>query len=223
MSVVTIRGRLGSGAPEIGKLVADKLHADYVDREIIAEVAQLLNAQPRDVTAKEMPPGSFLGRIAEVLGSGYIVGAGYAASNDYAGAYLPTWQISLDDTRYLVGLESVIRGLARNQSIVISGRGSQFILKCHPGALHILVVASLDVRMKRTMESLKVDEESAKKEIEHSDSSRREFIKRYFRAEIWDPLNYDLILNAERLTFEDAASIIVDAVSFRKSPELKNG
>ena len=35
MSVVTIRGRLGSGAPEIGKLVADKLHADYVDREII--------------------------------------------------------------------------------------------------------------------------------------------------------------------------------------------
>ena len=39
MSVVTIRGRLGSGAPEVGKQVAEKLQADYVDREIIARVA----------------------------------------------------------------------------------------------------------------------------------------------------------------------------------------
>ena len=33
---------MGSGAPEIGKLVADKLHFDYVDREIIDRVAELL-------------------------------------------------------------------------------------------------------------------------------------------------------------------------------------
>jgi hypothetical protein len=32
MSLVTIRGQLGSGAPEIGKEVAHKLHFDYVDR-----------------------------------------------------------------------------------------------------------------------------------------------------------------------------------------------
>ncbi len=42
MSVVTIRGHLGSGAPEIGKQVADRLSIDYVDREIIADVAKQL-------------------------------------------------------------------------------------------------------------------------------------------------------------------------------------
>ena len=36
MPVITIRGKLGSGAPEIGKLVAESLHIDYIDREIIA-------------------------------------------------------------------------------------------------------------------------------------------------------------------------------------------
>jgi len=57
MPVVTIRGQLGSGAPEIGRLVADELHADYVDREIAAKVAELLNAHKQDVIAKEMHPG----------------------------------------------------------------------------------------------------------------------------------------------------------------------
>ena len=42
MSLVTIRGQLGSGAPEIGRKVAGKLHVDYVDREIIAQVAKRL-------------------------------------------------------------------------------------------------------------------------------------------------------------------------------------
>jgi hypothetical protein len=40
MSVVTIRGQAGGGSPQIGRLVADRLHVDYVDREIIAKVAE---------------------------------------------------------------------------------------------------------------------------------------------------------------------------------------
>ena len=71
MSLVTIRGQLGSGAPEIGREVAHKLHFDYVDREIIAEVAARLQREERDVIAKEMPPGTLLGRILEALTSNY--------------------------------------------------------------------------------------------------------------------------------------------------------
>ena len=71
MSLITIRDLLGSGAPEIGKLAADRLHVDYVDREIIASVAARLNRQEQEVTEKEMPPSSLLGRIAKVLQHGY--------------------------------------------------------------------------------------------------------------------------------------------------------
>ena len=216
MAVVTIRGQSGSGAPKIGRLVAYKLHANYVDREIIAKVAELLNRQQQDVIAKEMPPGSFLGRIAEAIAHSAAVGDGYPIGGGYTGTYLPTWEIPLDNTRYLDGLQSVIREVAGNQPIVIRGRGSQFILKDHPGTLHVLIIAPLEIRVKRVMKSQKIDESATQKQIAHFDSSRREFIKRYFKAEMNDPVYYDLVLNTEHLNFEAAASIVTSALPVRK-------
>jgi len=209
MPLVTIRGPLGSGSPEIGKFVADRLHIDYVDREIMAKVAARLNRQEQDVTEKEMPPSSLFGRIAKALERGYSSEIGFE------GAYMHVWQIPLDDSRYLNTLESVLRELARSQSLVIQGRGSQFILRDYPQALHVLVTAPMDVRVKRVMENLKLDQESAKREIVRFDSGSREFIKRYFKAEVWDPVYYDVVVNTEHLGFQAAASIIVDALSFK--------
>jgi cytidylate kinase len=210
MSIVTIRGELGSGAPEIGKQVAGKLNADYVDREIIAQVAAQVGESEQKVAAKEMPPSTLFGRIAEALSRDATISEG---------AYLPAWQIPLDDFSYLAGLRSVIKELAQSQPIVIRGRGSQFILRDYPGTFHVLVVAPLDVRLKRVMENMKSDEETARKEIARFDGSRREFTRRYFHAELEDPINYDLVVNTGHLTFEDAALLVVNAVRFRNRSE----
>ena len=123
----------------------------------------------------------------------------------------------LDDTKNLAELESVIRGLVVGQSIVIRGRDSQFILRDYPGIMHVLVVAPLEVRVKRIMETFKLDEQTAKREIERFDNSRREFTKRYFPAELEDPVYYDLIINTQHLNFEAAASIVVNALPFKDS------
>ncbi len=205
MPVITIRGQLGSGAPEIGKLIAEKLHIDYVDREIIAEVAHRLRWTKDGVEKKEMPPGTFLSKIADALGHFYAPPAPYPT------VYLPVWEIPLDDNNYVIGLNSVIKELAATQSIVIRGRGSQFILKDYPEAFHVMVLAPFEIRLKRVMESMSIDEDSARKEIERFDSSRREFIKRYFKAELEDPLNYDLTVNSSRLDYEAAAVTIINA------------
>ena len=210
MSVVTIRGQLGSGPAETGREVAARLQADYVDREIIAEVAARLRRQEQEVIEKEMPPSTLLGRIVEALGAGYVFGDGVA------GAYLPVGQIPLDDNRYLGALESVVRELARSRSkpLVILGRGSQFILRDYPEVLHVLTVAPLGVRIKRVMEDLKLDQEAARQEITRYDSSLREFFKRYFKAEPEEPVHYDLVINTGRFSFQTTASIVVDALSF---------
>ncbi len=209
MPLITIRGPLGSGSPEIGKLIAERLHIDYVDREIIAEVAARLDRQEQDVTEKELPPSGLFGRIARALERGYSSEIGFE------GAYMHVWQIPLDDSRYLKTLQSVIKELARSQALVIQGRGSQFILRDQSRALHVLVTAPFEIRLKRIMESLKIDPEAAKKEIMRFDSGGREFIKRYFKAEVWDPVNYDLVVNTEHLSLQAAASIIVEALSFK--------
>ena len=209
MPIVTIRGQLGSGAPEVGRLVADRLRADYVDREIIAEVASRLHRQEKEVIAKETPPSTLLGRIAEALEQSYAFGDGMA------GAYLPMGQIPLDDARYLRALETVVKELARSQSLVILGRGSQFILKGYPDTLHVLVAAPLEVRVRRVMQDLTLAPEAAKSEIARFDSSLRQFTKRYFKTELEDPVFYDLVINTERLSFEAAASIAVEALSLK--------
>jgi cytidylate kinase len=208
MPVVTIRGQLGSGAPEVGKHIADQLHADYVDREIIAEVAKRLEREEQEVIEKEMPPTSLLGRIAEALQHNYAFGDGLV------GAYAPILDIPLGDTRYLQALKSVVGELAqRSQSLVIQGRGSQFILKDYPGTFHVLIVAPIEVRVKRVMQDRRVDREAAEREIARFDNSRREFVKRYFHADLEDPVYYDLVINTERLGFQAAASIVAEAIS----------
>ena len=196
-------------------MVADKLQIDYIDREIIAKVAERLNLDEEEIIEKETPPTGLQSRIAEALARGFTVGDGIQ------GVYLPMWQIPLDNTRYLEALTSFITELAQGHTAVIFGRGSQYILKNHPRSLHISTVAPLHLRIQRVMESLKVTEIMAKQEIAHYDGSAREFIKRYFGAEMEDATHYDLTINTERYSFSEAASLIVEALcikSFLSTP-----
>ena len=159
--------------------------------------------------AKEMPPSRLLGRIAAALERAVPFGVGFE------GAYLPAWEIPLNDTRYLQALKSVVRELARSQSLVIHGRGGQFILGDDPQAFHVQVVAPLEVRLKRVMQNLKLDQEKARQEIARFDNSSRQFVKKYFQAELEDPVYYDLVINTKTLSFQAAASMVVDALSFK--------
>ncbi len=207
MPVITIRGQYGTWSGETGELIAHKLNIDYLDREIIAEVAERLRRPNISIEEKEKPPSTLLGRIAEAMAQ-----ASYLGDGSYSGIYSPLWEIPLNDTKYLSGLEYVIKELAGTQSIVIRGRGSQFILKDFPGAFHILIVAPIEVRVKRVMERLKIHEEDARKELARIDDGSREFVKRYFQADILDPINYDIVINTKHLSIESAATIIVDAI-----------
>jgi cytidylate kinase len=209
MPVITIRGQYGSGSAEIGELVARKLNIDYVDREIIAGVAERLRRTNTSIAEKEMPPSTLLGRIAEAMTQTACFG-----DNISAGVYLPLCEIPLNDTQYRSGLEYVIKELAGSQSIVIRGRGSQFILKDFPGVFHVLIVAPIEARTKRVMNRMKIGETDARKEITRFDEGSREFVKRYFKENIADPIHYDIVINTKSLSMESAASIIVNAFLF---------
>ena len=158
----------------------------------------------------QLPPGSIWGRIAHALEQGM---AYYGGSIEHM--YVPAWQVPLGDTHYMEALTSVITELAEDPAIVIRGRGSQFILKDHPTAFHVLTVAPLEVRITRVMEAMKLDQEEAKKEIDRFDDSRRTFIKRYFNADLEDPVHYHLTINTWHLSYGAAAQIIVDGASLR--------
>ena len=208
MTIVTIRGQKGTDVSEIGKVVAATLGADYVDREIIAQVAERLKRKEDDVEAKEMPPGSLWGRIEEALDKAGTYGFGEA----FPGAYLPVWEIPLNNDLYAQALEIVVKEIVKKGPIVIHGRGSQFILRDVPEAFHVFLVADLNIRVGQMMKETGLGEQAAREEIRRSDASRHEFVKRYFKTDLEDPVHYDLVVNVGKLRPADAAHLIVEGV-----------
>ncbi len=205
MPVITIRGLTGSGASDIGRLVARLISGDYVDRQVIAEVAELVKRPEEQVEAKEHIPPDVFRRIVDSLRR-TLSGSGKIES-----AYSSTWEEPLEDSEYIKALEAVIRDLAVEGNIVLVGRGSQHILRNNPSVLHVLVVAPLEVRLNKVMTELHLDREGALKHIEETDGIRRRFIQRFFQKDIDDPLLYDLVISTKYLTYATAARIIVAA------------
>ena len=67
MNVITIEGKLGSGAPEIAKDIAKKLSFDYIDRIIMAEIAKKVNTPLDDVMEKEENVHSGLNKFVRAI------------------------------------------------------------------------------------------------------------------------------------------------------------
>src|SRR5918996_717146 len=67
MPVITINGPVGSGAMEVGQLVAQQLNLNYVDRLVLAEAAKLVHAPVGALLDKEQRVDRFRGRLAYFL------------------------------------------------------------------------------------------------------------------------------------------------------------
>jgi cytidylate kinase len=207
MPVITIRGFTGSGASEIGHEVARLIHGEYVDRQVIAEVAELLNRPEAQIVAKEQIHPGLIVRIVNPLRK--IL----SSSGKIDSAYMRTWEEPLDDKEYISALEAVIRDLALEQNVVIVGRGSQYILRNNKSVFHVLIVAPIEERLNRIIDKKQIGRDEAIRYIEETDSSRKAFIQRFFQKDIEDPLLYDLIINTHYVTKESAANLIASAAS----------
>jgi cytidylate kinase len=210
MPVITIRGCLGSGAPQVGRRCAEILKLEYLDREIINHIAERLDRPRQQIIAKEVLPVTLRERIARMIKEDFP-GAGSIGRRSVEEDVPP-----LDNAQYMKGLKSAMRHLARTEAVVINGRGSQFFLKDWPGALHVLTIAPLELRLKRVMKGFDVDEAAARQKINRYDYNRQQFIKKYFKEELEDPLHYDLTINTSEMSIEDAVSLVVSAVTLKQ-------
>jgi cytidylate kinase len=211
MPVITIRGQLGSGAPEVGREVARLIQGDYIDREVIAEIAKKVGRPEEHIEEKEHIPARLGRRILSALEQAL------ARSGSVDSAYLYTWEEPLDDERYLDALTSVIKDLALQDNMVLVGRGSQFILSDYSSILNVLTISPLDIRIKRVMAMYRLEEDGARSQIEEYDGSRRAFIQRFFKRELENPKYYDLVINTKDISYETAARLVVTAAN-EKTP-----
>jgi len=186
--VITISREPGSGGRIVATVLAEKLGLDLFHQEIINEMAESAQVSSR---------------ILETL-------------DEKGLSVLEEWITSLVDNRhlwpdqYLRHLMKVIGTIGKHGNAVIVGRGANFVLPPEE-RIRVRIVAPLDVRVENVSSNFGVSAEEAKRHIIRTESERRAFIRKYFNADITDPINYDIVLNTGILSIEAAADAIKSA------------
>jgi cytidylate kinase len=119
---------------------------------------------------------------------------------------------------YLNRLQAVILEVAKKGNAVFFGRGSQLLLHSFDCAFHVLLTGSMEKRVQRVMEEKHVSREVAEQMIRKSDHDKRGFVRYAFDEDWLNPQLYDLLLNVDKLSFDSATKIVVDAA---QSDEIK--
>jgi cytidylate kinase len=191
--VITLSRLPGSGGEILGRRLAENLRIDYFDNEIIEAVAKSAKVGDAIVETLDEQDRSML--------------------SDWISALLGDQQ--LWPYEYLHHLSRVVGTIAAHGHAVIVGRGAGFILPPEI-SLRILVVSPLDERVRNVAKTFNVSEEEARKRVIRTESERKAFIRRYFNADMMDSVYYDLIINTQYFTIDNAVEIIKSAFNARQ-------
>ena len=123
----------------------------------------------------------------------------------------------MEDYVRIVGM--VILNIAKKGNVLIIGRASQVLLREHPEALHIRIIAPLSQRVKKCSALEKLTQREATQCILASDRARAEYLRRYYGVNWSDPQLYDIVFNTGHISIETAVQLAVLAQVQRVIPQ----
>jgi len=126
--------------------------------------------------------------------------------------FFETWMEGqgFTEATYMHRLHHLFFLAAHHGSVVIVGRGAQFVLP-HNRGLSVRVIAPLDFRVEQVLLKKSLNAKEARKFVKESDRQREAFINEHFHHKVTDPHVHDLVINVEKLVQADAADVIVAA------------
>ena len=192
MAIITISREMGSGGIPIAHAAAEKLGYTLVDGEALRKIADQYGLSQEAFDQADEHPPAF---VAE------------------------------KDVRLLVDLhqiELMVLDYALKGDVIIYGRGGQDLLKQIRSVFRVRIVAPFEERVERWAEREWLDPELARVLVRKSDQQRAGFIKYYFDRDWENPLDYDLVINTQRLSEDKAVDLICDGVKDKNLVEEKS-
>jgi cytidylate kinase len=224
MPVITINGPVGSGAIEVGQLVAQELSLNYVDRLVLAQAAKRVPAPVGALLDKEQRVDRFRDRLVRFLQT--MLERSAFSPDDYrpyfgvpiemlpGGTYselaqdLSSATQKVSDQAFIEAITTVVNDLYQAGDVLIIGRGANVILADAPGAIHVGMLAPLEVRVATIMEREHLTREDAEAYVEEVEQARIKFFRKFFKVDPNDPSLYHLMLNLGQMRLETAAEVI---------------
>ena len=194
----------GAGGEEVGRLVAGGLGFLFVDDEIVAQAAAGGGIRPEEVADAERRK-SLAARLVEALGQG---GEAWAVSHGSS----PSLDAGRSDEIRALIRETIAQTATRGR-VVIVAHGASHVVPRGPEALCVLVTASPTTRARRVADAHGLDDAAAMREVKRQDAARRDYLRRFYDIDEELPTQYDLVVNTDVLSVEDAARLVVQAAS----------
>ena len=238
MSVITIEGRLGAGGPDLGRIVANELGLDFIDRLMLADIAKRVGSTVTALADQESRVPSLANKFAQaiqrMLHRSAVAGMG---GDPYFGPGIEqllarpynemeeaphTSAEEIDEQHFIDTALEVINDLAEIGNVVILGRGGAAILHDSPSVLRVGVIAKMEDRITRVQQQMRLDTpEAAESLIEHTDLAQHRYFERAFDSSPIDPFLYHFMWNTSDVSLEYAAQVIVDAANVMTDKGLK--
>lgn len=198
---VTISRQTGSGAWQVAQHLAALLDRRVPDPELKWAVFD------RELVEKVLADHHLPAKLAEYMPEDRV-SLLEDMMTELLGLHPPSWTLT-----HAV-CETILK-LAELGHVILLGRGSNVITARLPHVLHVRLVGSLEQRLTRVMAARGLDRRQALEFIEKEDRGRARYLREHFKAEIDDPLLYDMVINTDRLSPELVAELIAAAAEGR--------
>jgi cytidylate kinase len=186
---VTISRDPGSGGRIIAQKLAEKLGFDVFHREVLHKMAKSADVSEH---------------LLKTLDE-----KGLSILEDWISSLVYDRHLWPDE--YLHHLMKVIGTISKHGRAVIIGRGANFILPADR-QFRVRVTAPQKFRIAHVARDFNISEDDARRRIIRTESDRKAFVRKYFNADIADPMNYDLTINTETLSVDNAVDVISAAL-----------
>ena len=185
---ITVSREAGSGGRLIAKKVAKKLNFKYFDKKLIEMISRKSKQRQALIATLDEKERSFMNDLVHSL-----------LNPDY-----------VSEQTFIKSLFEVVLSVAKKGNCVIIGRGGNFITSQY-GGLNVRIVAPYLVRAGFTAKYEKRTLYEARERVKKYDKQRKEYIRQYFSKNASNANYYDVVINTNYLSVDEAVDIIVTA------------
>jgi cytidylate kinase len=203
--VITINREVGSGGRTVGRKLAEMLGVKYCDKAVIDGLTKKFGLTPERIEEIKAQKKSWWNDI----------------NNYYQTLVNSTSQpmeaeVKLDNATMFETEKRILQNLAAHESCVVAGRSGFLVFREWPNHISIFIQAPLEKRIERLRRKKGIDREEAIGIIEKVDKARETFIQKYAKTSRYDTRNYDIVLNMDGLTEDEAVDIIMAYIDRNK-------
>lgn len=194
-TVITIARSYGSGGRTLGKLLAEELHINCYDRELLRMASDESGINEALFgAADEKKKNQSLFRIAQNIYKGEV--------------FPPDSDVFTSDDNLFNYQAKVIKELAASESCVIIGRCADFVLKDFDNITRLFLYAPKENCIQRILNQEGGDEKEISKKIDKIDKYRAEYYRYYTGRNWYDARNYDFCIDTSSRSYSNLTGLV---------------